>query len=86
LDQERENDSVSHDQFGSDYWPGAVFTGGDRETLSAVNAIPIKQSDGRHLQFGRRFRYLLWKRTAAKKTKGAASMQFDVAHTSFPSQ
>jgi len=57
-----------------------LLSTGGRKPLRAVNTIAIEQGDGGQSELSRSRPELLWERSAAEKTEGAAHMQFNVGH------
>src|ERR1051325_3736440 len=72
--------SVLHVQLRAYDRSHLVLPSSDRKTLGAIKSMTIEQRDRRHVELGGRFRQVFWKGCAAKKTKGAGGMQFDVGH------
>jgi hypothetical protein len=63
--QDWQNTPILHAQLATNNWPYILFASGNRESLRAINAIAVQQSQRRHLQFRGPFRKLFGKGSSA---------------------
>lgn len=81
--QQGQESAIFHRQVRADDGAHAMLAAGGRKALRPVNTIAIEQSDCGQSELSRARGELLRERSTAKKTEGAAGMQFDIGHGFF---